>query len=246
MASRIVRTRLDEFFACGRGPIQNLDIKQLMDKLVARAPTSNCKQYIPMSPQGFILESRYRAPLTSDHKRNTRSSQPRIDRDSIQATRASWLELIGIHFDTRGVFHDDRGYGWIDRDFNDGCSQRNLPGVRELCMNWGLRRAHLFTDSGARHCYSQKSEAWIRGNGPDQGQGAIIYYQWTEVACTWPAKRALVNEPETVDKRGIEEGIPEPNERKRSPGSPAYSRRRRTQKEEEENRKVSLTHLSRA
>lgn len=135
MASRIIYTRLDEFFACGRGPIQNLDIKQLIDKLVARAPTSNYKQYIPISPQGFILELRYRAPLTSDHKRNTWSSQPRIDRNSIQATRASWLELISIHFNTRGIFHDDRGYGWINRDFNNGCSQRNLPGVRELCMD---------------------------------------------------------------------------------------------------------------
>lgn len=59
-------------------------------------------------------------------------------------------------------------------------------------------------------------------------------------------KKALVNKPETVNKRGIEEGIPKPNERKRSPGSPAYSQRRHMQKEEEENRKVSLTYLSRA
>lgn len=124
-----------------------------MDKLVARAPTSNYKQYIPMIPQGFILELRYRAPLTSDHKSNTRSSQPRIDHDLIQATRASWLELISIHFNTRGVFHNDRGYGWIDRDFNNSCSQRNLPGVRELYMDWGLHQAHLFIDSGARHYY---------------------------------------------------------------------------------------------
>ncbi|KAF7173095.1 hypothetical protein CNMCM5623_005341 [Aspergillus felis] len=157
-----------------------------------------------------------------------------------QATRASWLELISMNFDTRGVYHDDGSNAYVDRDFNDGCRQRNIPGVTSLCMDWGLRRAHLFTDSGARHCYSQRSQAWIRGNGPDQGQGAIWYYQWTEVACTWPAKRALVNETETVDKRGIEEGIPEPEERKRSPGSPAYTPRRRTQKEEEENRKVIL------
>jgi hypothetical protein len=37
-----------------------------------------------MSLQGFILESRYRALLISDNKSNSRSAQPRIDRDSQQ------------------------------------------------------------------------------------------------------------------------------------------------------------------
>jgi hypothetical protein len=55
-----------------------------MDQLVTHTPTSSRKQYIPISPQGFILESRYRAPLILDNKSNSRSTQPRIDHNSQQ------------------------------------------------------------------------------------------------------------------------------------------------------------------
>ena len=58
-----VRTKLDEFFSCGQGPIKNLDIAAFADQLVARSASSNNK-YISQDPQEFKLENKYRTSLT--------------------------------------------------------------------------------------------------------------------------------------------------------------------------------------
>jgi hypothetical protein len=79
-----------------------------MDQLVAHAPISSCKQYIPMSPQGFILESRYRAPLISDNKSNSRSAQPRIDHNSQQKVESPLTKCSYCNHST----HAEENY-WV-------------------------------------------------------------------------------------------------------------------------------------
>jgi hypothetical protein len=76
-----IRTQLDEFYSCGRGPIKNLDIATLADQLVARASSSaSSNNYVPQNPQEFKLETKLRMSPTeskdSPRKRDGQAQKP--------------------------------------------------------------------------------------------------------------------------------------------------------------------------
>ena len=81
------------------------------------------------------------------------------------------VELIAENFDARGVFNYDNGISFIDREFNDGCLQRNIPGIDTLCMDWINRRGHVI-QTGTAYCFQITYQSWTRGNGPDMSLGA--------------------------------------------------------------------------
>ncbi|KAI9038199.1 uncharacterized protein KD926_011138 [Aspergillus affinis] len=73
-----IRTKLDEFYSSGRGPIKNLNIATLADQLVARAPSSaSSNKYVPQNPQEFKLETKLRLSPTElkDSPQTKRDSQ---------------------------------------------------------------------------------------------------------------------------------------------------------------------------
>jgi hypothetical protein len=78
-----VRTKLDEFFSCGRGPIKNLDIATFADQLVARSSHYSNK-YIPQHPQVFKLETRYRISPTESKDSSRTSTMVRTRRLRVQ------------------------------------------------------------------------------------------------------------------------------------------------------------------
>ncbi|KAJ5619407.1 hypothetical protein N7510_003391 [Penicillium lagena] len=93
-----VRTKLDELYACGRGPIQNLDIKTFINQLVARAQQSTKGQYLPQNPQEFKLEDKYRTspPKTtrSDQKPKSGSQPQQHSEPKKQKKLCEHCELI--------------------------------------------------------------------------------------------------------------------------------------------------------
>ena len=74
---QFVRTKLDEFFASGRGPIQNMDVKTLINQLIARASSTQKKQYVQQQPQEFKLEDKYRiSPEKAENGKKDKESKP--------------------------------------------------------------------------------------------------------------------------------------------------------------------------
>jgi hypothetical protein len=108
---------------------------------------------------------------------------------TLPATASAWhIETIAYNFNGRGKMTYDSGSGFIDRDFNDGCFDRRLPGKWDFCMDWGNARGHFFQDGGSQSiklCFRRTTHAWIRGPNPDQGQGGVRWSAWTPAACSW-------------------------------------------------------------
>lgn len=111
---------------------------------------------------------------------------------TVPAVSAWHIDMIGVNYDARGAFTDNSNNRYIDRDFNDGCDNRRLPGINYLCMDWAKRRGHIVQDNGSqsfRYCFRTVRDEWIRGNGPDMSLGAMYYYRWEPTDCTWPTAR---------------------------------------------------------
>ncbi|SPO06929.1 uncharacterized protein DNG_09623 [Cephalotrichum gorgonifer] len=111
---------------------------------------------------------------------------------AVPAVNAWHIEMIAQNYDARGAFFDNSGSSYIDRDFNDGCYDRRIPSIVEFCVDWARRRGHLVQDIGnqsVKYCFHTVRDSWLRGNGPEQSQGAMYYYRWEPTECTWPTAR---------------------------------------------------------
>jgi len=102
---------------------------------------------------------------------------------SPRPARASWFEMISQNWNTRGIFWDDNGDAYHDRDFNEGCRTDQIPHIDEICIDWGNTRAHI-KFGGRRFCYRRDWNSWVRGDY-DQGKGGMYYSQWMSTDCTW-------------------------------------------------------------
>ncbi|KAK3385139.1 hypothetical protein B0H63DRAFT_449220 [Podospora didyma] len=156
---------------------------------------------------------------------------------TFHAAAAIWVEGVSQYFNTRGVFHHEDGWNYVNREINDGCFYWTVPGISEMCFDWGASRGHFRVNGGSKRCLARSYYQWIRGP-EDQSAGGMWYSQWTEIGCTW--REAPSNDTDIgVDTAPVEPRIPDegygpitpitlPDEEKRSTsaaGSPVGARR---------------------
>ena len=75
-------------------------------------------------------------------------------------------------------YNDGRSF---DVNFNEGCRAPFIPGVKEVCMDWGNSRAHFYGDSGRRACM-REVESEIEQCGD---WNSCITSWWEDTNCSW-------------------------------------------------------------
>lgn len=169
-----VRTKLDEFYSCGRGPIKNLNIAIFADQLVARSSFSSNK-YIPQNPQEFKLEMKLRISPTES------KDSPRTKRDG-QDQKPTRIKSIcqgcgkgfhkpddcwklhpekapkhpGISTSTASSNNKDRSTGQelVLRNHSQANSIAVVPAEKPEEPRWLLDTAADFHISNRRHAFS--------------------------------------------------------------------------------------------
>ncbi|KAH6869714.1 hypothetical protein BKA70DRAFT_1131620 [Coprinopsis sp. MPI-PUGE-AT-0042] len=85
-------------------------------------------------------------------------------------------------------------FGTWDVDANEGCRDPDVPGMYQLCVDWGNNRGHFFFDNQAKRCLRQVSSTAYGCGG-----GTCWCGEWDEVGCSW---RVAGKEEEKVDGAG--------------------------------------------
>ncbi|KAF6753798.1 hypothetical protein DFP72DRAFT_1010272 [Ephemerocybe angulata] len=65
---------------------------------------------------------------------------------------------------------------------NGGCQNLNdhVPGLVELCIDYGRQRAHFYFNGQGKRCLRQVSQTAYNCNG-----GTCVAREWDEIGCTW-------------------------------------------------------------
>jgi hypothetical protein len=72
-------------------------------------------------------------------------------------------------------------YGVYGVNGAGGCRSTSVPGMTELCIDWGRRRAHFkFQGQTGKHCLSITSEKTAAC-----GTSTCTTSHFTPVGCTW-------------------------------------------------------------
>ncbi|KAK3899491.1 hypothetical protein C8A05DRAFT_18079 [Staphylotrichum tortipilum] len=72
-------------------------------------------------------------------------------------------------------------FGSYPINANEGCRDpSDVPGMNQLCMDWGRQRGHFFFDGQGRRCLRKTEDK------ENHCAGAVCHRSiWSEVACTW-------------------------------------------------------------
>ncbi|KAK3899492.1 hypothetical protein C8A05DRAFT_36893 [Staphylotrichum tortipilum] len=66
-------------------------------------------------------------------------------------------------------------------DVDTGCSDRGVPGMNRLCMDWGNKRGHFFFDGQGRRCIRKGDDRPYSCNALK----GCVKSTWGEVGCSW-------------------------------------------------------------
>ena len=156
-----VRTKLDEFYSCGRGPIKNLDIDTFADQLVAQSLSYNNK-YISQEPQEFKLEPRYQIILTetkdfSRTKRDGQDQKPARTKTLCQACGKGYHkpdDCWTLHPEKAPKCHANHASGTSNNNKNQ------QPTGQELVL-WNHLQANLIAIVPAKEPENDEEPQWL-------------------------------------------------------------------------------------
>ncbi|KAK4464432.1 hypothetical protein QBC42DRAFT_284416 [Cladorrhinum samala] len=75
-------------------------------------------------------------------------------------------------------------HGSYDVDASEGCRNPDVPGMTQLCVDWGKSRGHFYFLGQNKRCIRETSSDF-QTCSDDFGFATCSDVYWDEVPCTW-------------------------------------------------------------
>lgn len=126
-----------------------------------------------------VLVSLPATPIALGTSLNTNTLKPQLN--TAPATADTLTILTWLYDSSQAIWHTS--FGNYETNAQDGCRNPGVPGIYEVCYDWGQARGHFLADGQNKRCF-REFKVQSTGVCADLFNPCSVR-RWHEVGCDW-------------------------------------------------------------